>query len=74
MENSNLLMCLKPDEISRMTSMYATTKENRESTVKTLLTTDNVFNIDEIETVNKENNNRRILNIYFKNMGLVIED
>ena len=74
MEHGNLLMSLKPEEINRMTSMYATSKANRENTVKTLLTSDDIFNIEEIETVQDENNNRKILNIYMKNMGLEIED
>lgn len=74
MEHGNLLMSLNPEEINRMTSMYATSKTNRENTVYTLLTADNVFDIKEIPTVKDENNNRKILNIYMKNMGLEIED
>lgn len=66
-------MALNPEEISRMTSLYATSKANRESVVKTLLTTDNVFDIEEIPSTTSGNSNRKILDIYLKNMGLEIE-
>ena len=74
MEQSNLLMTQAPDQLKRLTSMYASSKENREHTVKSLLTTENVFDIEEIETIDVENNNRKILNIFLKNMGLELED
>lgn len=73
MEHGNLLMALNPEEISRMTSLYATSKSNRESVVKTLLTTDNVFDIEEIPSTSSGNSNRKILDIYLKGMGLEIE-
>jgi len=74
MEIDNLLLTQNPDEVVRMGSMYSSSEDNRHSLIEQLLTGD-ILNMEEtILDDPSDNHNREILDVYFKSLGLKLDE
>lgn len=73
MEINSLLLTKNIDLVSRYLSQQSTNPEERENFNKTLLTTDNVFNIEKIDRIGKKSITSKIIQTYFTTLGLELE-
>lgn len=73
MELTNMFLSKDFDNIARFISCYSANENNRVNMIKTLLTDDNVFNIDKIDVTDAKSKTANIIDVYLKCIGLELD-
>lgn len=74
MELYNMFLTKDIKNVARFISTYSSNEMDRQHAIETMLTTDNVFNIDYIEPTNTKSKTSLIVKAYLKCIGLEIID